>query len=343
VDNNNNYDDFSQSFSGDLGDNTDYYEVQDDNQMDYSTNYYDPEYYNAHTSEFDEETARYAYEDLAPAMGVAPYWLGSEYQNASEFGEEESEAPEYKKPGLPTRILTIFADFGISLAILVVLYFVWFFVFTGVYAKISQAQLFNKASWDEPSSRVVATRLDSESLDKLDADNSPSAWCNSKPAGGELISRIYIPKFNSWYENEYVRNQVQGVDFKNLQVQGYGHLESSVMPGCRGNSVFTALRDTYGSSLSKIDELQNGDVIVIRTPTFWHIYKVYAQIITDGLPTTTIYEDPGKNIAPKNRKILTLSAVHPHYSLEKHFVVQALLDYTAPVKSGVPKELLDAN
>ena len=61
---------------------------------------------------------------------------------------------------------------------------------------------------------------------------------------------------------------------KVLNVLGIGHYSGIAMPGAVGNFAVAAHRTTYGKPFSRINELQVGDALVVRTERTWYVYRV---------------------------------------------------------------------
>ena len=60
-----------------------------------------------------------------------------------------------------------------------------------------------------------------------------------------------------------------------LDVLGVGHYEGTAMPGGIGNFAVAGHRTTYAKPFNRVEELQVGDPLVIRTTdNIWYVYRV---------------------------------------------------------------------
>jgi sortase A len=114
------------------------------------------------------------------------------------------------------------------------------------------------------------------------------------------------------------------------------------MPGCVGNFSSAAHRDGYGEPLGKVEDLQVGDAIVVRSPKYWYVYKMVSHEVVDPVDITVVSPVPGDPKATPVEKFLTFTTCHPRWSMARRYIVHAKFDYWAEVKSGVPQEMLDA-
>lgn len=107
--------------------------------------------------------------------------------------------------------------------------------------------------------------------------------------------------------------ELWGLDDADNLKRGPGHIPGTAYPGQRGNCVISGHRTTYGAPFRHIEQLEDGDEIVLITAGKRYVYSVYEQRIV--LPTDlTVLEQAGE---PK----LTLTACHPWYSAAQRIVV----------------------
>lgn len=137
---------------------------------------------------------------------------------------------------------------GIALIIAGLVILIWPFYINFVMVK-READIL--ASWDE---NLVSTET---------GDNEE----NGQKTGGETVLfdpeqklpfKISIPEIDmEWMVNE-------GTDFKTLK-EGPGFFTGSAFPGETGTCVVAGHRTTYGAPFSRLDELEEGDEIIIET------------------------------------------------------------------------------
>jgi sortase A len=165
---------------------------------------------------------------------------------------------------------------------------------------------------DDPSTEEVETPAPTP---------TPRVWTADQiyRDDGQAIGHIRIPAIGV---DKYF---VQGVSTEALR-EGPGHYKSTPLPGMPGNASIAGHRTTYGAPFNRIDELQPGDVINVRTVQGKFEYRVIAQENGSGhfiVPPSGVevlrqdFEDH------PNR--LTLTACHPKYSAAQRIIVVAEL------------------
>lgn len=158
-----------------------------------------------------------------------------------------------------------------------------------------------------------------------------------QPAHATTFATMYVPRWGY----DYVKPISQGTDKRGvLDPLGIGHYNGTAMPGGWGNFAMAGHRTTYGKPFSRIDELQVGDPIVIRTEGAWYVYKVIGTDIVSPSYTAAIAPVPGQAGQPADGRYLTLTSCHPKYSARQRYIVYAELDYWAPSGAGYPSELI---
>jgi sortase A len=172
--------------------------------------------------------------------------------------------------------------------------------------------------------------------------------------GGEAIARIVAPSID-------VRKVVvEGVKVEDLR-NGPGHYRATVLPGQAGNSGIAGHRTTYGAPFNRIDELQPGDEINVRTVQGFFTYRVLPAgeaFAADRLPANVDFRVPEGDedlghiiVGPEavwvlgdfgdNR--LTLTACHPKYSARQRIIVAAELVGEPVDAPPPPAEYLSAD
>jgi sortase A len=141
-------------------------------------------------------------------------------------------------------------------------------------------------------------------------------------AGGDALANLRIPAIG------LEKIVVQGVSLENLK-RGPGHYPDTPMPGQAGNVAIAGHRTTYGAPFNRIDELEQGDEILITTTQGAFTYRVSGQQIVSP-SQVEVLEDAGDDR-------LTLTACHPKYSARQRIVVTAkLVGEAAPSSASTP-------
>ena len=111
------------------------------------------------------------------------------------------------------------------------------------------------------------------------------------------------------------------------------------MPGGVGNFAMAGHRTTYAKPFNRVQELQVGDPIVVRTESTWYVYRVTSTEIVRPQDVGVVAPVPGRPGAKATERSITLTTCHPMYSARQRFIVHGVLDYWAPVADGVPAEI----
>ncbi|NYF56138.1 class E sortase [Micromonospora purpureochromogenes] len=157
---------------------------------------------------------------------------------------------------------------------------------------------------------------------------APSAGPTAKPkppVEGKPIAGLYIPKLD---KNWIV---VEGVTQKDIRYAP-GHYPKSALPGQVGN--FSVAGHRNRATFWRLDELDDGDAIVVETKTNWYVYKVIKSRIVrpdqvEVVAPAPIRLEPGEE--PK--RLLTLTTCNPKFDNYQRLIIHAELDD----KDSMPK------
>ncbi|MEV0809290.1 class E sortase [Micromonospora sp. NPDC050200] len=165
---------------------------------------------------------------------------------------------------------------------------------------------------------------------------APSAGPTAKPkppVEGKPIAGLYIPRLD---KNWVV---VEGVTQKDIRYAP-GHYPKSAMPGEAGN--FSVAGHRNRATFWRLDELDDGDAIVVETKTEWYVYKVIKTRIVRPDQVEVVAPAPIK-LAPgeKPKKLLTLTTCNPKFDNYQRLIIHAELDAKAsmPKSKGRPAAL----
>ncbi len=131
------------------------------------------------------------------------------------------------------------------------------------------------------------------------------------PAHGHWIGRITIPAIDA----DFIF--LEGVDLDTLQ-DGPGHYEGTPLPGQAGNAGIAGHRTTYLHPFYDLNELEEGDMIIINYPNGSRFRYRY-------LNTNIVAPDRTDVLEYKFDNRLTLTACNPRYSAAERIVVSARL------------------
>ena len=198
-------------------------------------------------------------------------------------------------------VVMILAEILLTVGVVCALYVVWMQWWTGVQSENRQIEERQSVGWAQPASDGANAKI--AQPQQGDPPLQPE-----HASIGELIGRVYIPRFGNAWE----RNLVQGTELAELNLHGLGHYVDSQMPGQVGNFAIAGHRNGYGQPL--------GDV----TPD----------------ETSVISANPEDPSAPPTKRMLTMTTCEPKYTAPTHrWISFGEFKYWAKVSDGVPAEL----
>ncbi len=108
---------------------------------------------------------------------------------------------------------------------------------------------------------------------------------------------------------------------------GAGHYVGTALPGEAGNVAIAGHRTTYGRPFNRLDELHQGSIVYLDTPTARFEYRAVASF--DGLPNPhPVYPTDFHVVSrPKDKAAhwLTLTTCHPKGSARQRLVLRLQL------------------
>ncbi|MEV0004221.1 class E sortase [Micromonospora sp. NPDC050980] len=150
------------------------------------------------------------------------------------------------------------------------------------------------------------------------------------PAEGKPVAGLYIPKLDKHWV------VVEGVSPDDIRYAP-GHYPDSAMPGEVGN--FSVAGHRIRSTFWQLDELKNGDAIVVETKTEWLVYRVYQQRIVKPSQVEVVAPVPGKPGSRATEKLLTLTTCNPKFDNYQRLIIHARFDRAQAKSAGRPAEL----
>ena len=188
---------------------------------------------------------------------------------------------------------------GIALIVIGLVILIWPFYINFVMAR-READIL--ASWDEVPAAAVISEEDSK-------DTLPQEETITIDPEKKLPFKISIPEIDmEWRVRE-------GTDSRTLK-QGPGFYISSALPGEAGTCVVAGHRTTYGAPFNRLDELAEGDEILIETAG----NEIFTYLVTGQeavLPTDlTVLENT-------DYPSLVLSTCTPKYFATRRLIIYA--------------------
>jgi sortase A len=224
----------------------------------------------------------------------------------------------------------------VTTGVLILLFVAYQLWGTGIYEARAQSDLqsqFAKAQRDHKS--TTTTTGSSKTTTTSPGATTTTVEADPTPPEGGTVALIQIPKIgvHKWV--------VQGVGVPDLR-KGPGHYPNTPLPGQLGNAAIAGHRTTYGAPFNRLDELDTGDRIEVRTLFGTYHYDVTEKLVVKPTQLEVIAPPTDKSLAE-----LTLTTCNPKYSAATRLVIHATLDNsvspppqvpptTAPTVSGHP-------
>ena len=219
----------------------------------------------------------------------------------------------------------------ITVGVLLLGFLVWQLWWTDVEGNAVQAEIVREMNYtppppaDDGGLRIAEPRRDEPPV-------------LEEPGHAEQIAQFVTPRWTG----EQLRPISQGTDRPTvLDVLGIGHYEGTAMPGGVGNFALAGHRVTFGKPFNRIEELQVGDALIVRTQDTWYVYKATATEVVLPRDVRVIWPVPNQEGVEPTERYITLTTCHPMFSARERYVVHGVLDYWAPTSDGVPAELAE--
>ncbi|MBO0898585.1 class E sortase [Cellulomonas sp. zg-ZUI222] len=224
----------------------------------------------------------------------------------------------------------VLGELLITLGVLLLGFLVWQLWWTDVEGDAVQAEIVRDLDFAPPAAAVD----DDSGIAEPRRDEPPVI---EEPAHAVSFATLQVPR----WAGEPERPISQGTDRPTvLDVLGIGHYPGTAMPGGVGNFALAGHRVTYGKPFNRIEELQLGDPLVVRTADTWYVYRVTGTEVVLPPDVRVIAPVPNEPGVEPTERYITLTTCHPMFSARERFIVHGVLDYWAPVSSGTPAELL---
>jgi len=229
----------------------------------------------------------------------------------------------------------------ITVGIVLLLFCVYELKVTNLVTARAQEQLADdlRSSWDVAAVPSAAPTSPAPAPAGPPPPAPPSAAPAALPPTVELgsgIAVLRIPRLGDWNDRPPV--VVEGVSTADLK-KGPGHMPATALPGELGNVVLSGHRTTYGAPFERLDELRQGDAVVVETRDTWFTYTVTGTRIVRPSAVEVTYPVPGDRGAAPTERLLTMTTCHPRFSARQRMVVAAELTATDPKSSGTPAAL----
>lgn len=146
---------------------------------------------------------------------------------------------------------------------------------------------------------------------------------------------LYVPRWGEDYRMPIAHGTGPEVIDEGL----IGHYPKTQLPGEIGNFALAGHRQSRGKPFRYVEELQDGDPIIVRTEEHFYVYRVASNRIVYPTQTEVLAPNPYDPGSEASTAVLTLTTCHPLWSVRERWIVHAELDYWTKVSDGRPADL----
>ena len=206
----------------------------------------------------------------------------------------------------------------VTFGLVVLLFCVYDLYVTGLYTESQQKSLTQELTqtWDAtPRTPAVA---------------GATPAVDPGPELGDAMAILRIPAFGA----DWARVVVEGVGREDLK-KGPGHYPGTAGPGEVGNLVISGHRTTYGAPFNRLDELREGDDLVLETRDSYYTYRVTGQEVVAPTDVDVLLPVPDQPGVRATEALLTLTTCNPKYSARERLILFAALTTTTPKAAGL--------
>ena len=183
---------------------------------------------------------------------------------------------------------------------------------------------------------VVADADAAQVVTTMEQDPAAPDWVQPTQARlGDAFAIVRIPRFGP----KFARPLYEGTT-RDVLKRGIGHYADTSMPGDIGNFGMAGHRTTYGKPFNQIEQLIEGDVVLVETKDTYFVYRVTGHQIVPPTQVSVLLPVPDKPGKKATVATLTMTTCHPEFSARERYIVYADLDATYPRANGVPADVL---
>ncbi|MFC4554811.1 class E sortase [Georgenia faecalis] len=231
--------------------------------------------------------------------------------------------------GFFSTLIGIIGELMITVGVLLALFVVWQLWWTDVEARGEQDRAL--AAWEEEPDFVEAPEVPGQ--ERTDAPPIPAAV-----AEGETFGTMWIPRLGLDYHVPIAN----GVGLADVLNEGYiGHYPDTQLPGEIGNFATAAHRQSYGAPYRDIEQIVEGDSLIVETTTAYIVYRVTSHEIVDPSQIEVIAPVPNEPGVIPTERMITLTTCHPLFSAAERWITYGTFAYWVDKADGRPAELIE--
>jgi sortase A len=159
-------------------------------------------------------------------------------------------------------------------------------------------------------------------------------------AGGEPSQpwlSLHVPRWGYGYDVAIA----EGTDKAGVLDLGLiGHYEDTQGPGELGNFAVAAHRITHGEPFAGIQQLREGDEMIVETDEYYLVFAMYDSDIVQPNDMSVILPVPGQEGIEPVRRLLTLTTCHPRYTSTHRYIIWGELEYWTKKAEGPLRALV---
>lgn len=281
-------------------------------------------------------------EDVEKQASDVDYERVGRYRRTDPSQANQSHQPASSKRSLAARITGVIGEILLTAGVVLLLFIVWQLWYTDFVTNREQTAEVSAVEQEFGGAVTV------EDVGIGERQTGPPPDWATTPAVGDALGIMHIPAFG--YDFAY--QILNGTDLNTvLNTGAFGHYEDTALPGQVGNFSTAAHRQTYGSPMRNVADLEIGDVFVVETAEAFLVYRMVDEEIV--LPNTVrvIAPDPfvardveagrATSVPEPSRRLLTITTCHPPFVSNERWVVHGELDHWVKRSDGVPIELVE--
>ncbi|MGO1174274.1 MAG: class E sortase [Actinomycetaceae bacterium] len=157
------------------------------------------------------------------------------------------------------------------------------------------------------------------------------------PDGMTALGVVHIP---SWGD-DHALPLVEGIGMDVMDFGALGHYPSTALPGEVGNFSAAGHRQTHGSPLGRVADLEVGDPIVVESADAFYVYRVTGTEIVRPWDVEVVAPVPGDPDAEPTERLMTLTTCHPFNYSTHRWITYTELDHWVDRADGVPAVLVE--
>ncbi|MGC5627845.1 class E sortase [Georgenia sp. Z1344] len=159
------------------------------------------------------------------------------------------------------------------------------------------------------------------------------------PDGMTALGVVHVP---AWGE-DHALPLLEGVGMDVIDFGALGHYPGTALPGEIGNHAVAGHRQTHGSPLGQVADLEVGDPIVVETADTFYVYRVTGSEIVRPWDVEVVAPVPGDPSAEPSERLMTLTTCHPFNYSTHRWITYTELDHWVDRSDGMPAELVAAS